>query len=184
MISKEKQFIKDFGDFKVLRLPYKKGNDKRQFSMYFFLPKAKDGLQNLIEMVTTSKSQLLYNKFALSHLEQVRVGDFRIPKFEISFGLETTDMMKELGVVRPFLPGGLTKMVDNGHDISVSNIFQKSFIKVDEEGTEAAAASAVCLTRCIPPTLDFVADHPFLFLIREDLTGTILFVGQVLNPLD
>ncbi|KAK2440428.1 hypothetical protein P8452_19529 [Trifolium repens] len=182
MISKEMQFIKDFGDFKVLRLPYKKGNDKRQFSMYFFLPKAKDGLEALIEMVT-SKSELLCNKFALNYLEEVRVGDFRIPKFDISFGLETSDMMKELGVVLPFSPGGLTKIVDDGHDIYVSNIFHKSFIKVDEEGTEAAAASAVCFTRCIPPTLDFVADHPFLFLIREDWSGAIVFVGQVLNPL-
>jgi serpin B len=73
--------------------------------------------------------------------------------------------------------------VDDGHDIYVSNIFHKSFIKVDEEGTEAAAASVACFTRCIPPTLDFVADHPFLFLIREDWSGAIVFVGQVLNPL-
>jgi serpin B len=182
MISKEMQFIKDFGDFKVLRLPYKKGNDKRQFSMYFFLPKAKDGLEALIEMVT-SKSELLYNKFALNYLEEVRVGDFRIPKFDISFGLETSDMMKELGVVLPFSPGGLTKIVDDGDDIYVSNMFHKSFIKVDEEGTEAAAASVACFTRCMPPRLDFVADHPFLFLIREDFTGTIMFLGQVLNPL-
>jgi serpin B len=150
--------------------------------MYFFLPNAKDGLPALIENVA-SKSELLYNKFALSHLQKVRVGDFRIPKFDISFGLETTDMMKELGVVLPFFPGGLTKMVDNGHDLYVSNIFHKSFIKVDEEGTEAAAASAACMSKGMPPRLDFVADHPFLFLIREDFTGTIMFLGQVLNPL-
>jgi serpin B len=116
-------------------------------------------------------------------LEEVRVGDFRIPKFDISFGLETSDMMKELGVVLPFSPGGLTKMVDHGDDIYVSNIFHKSFIKVDEEGTEAAAASAVCFTRCMPRRLDFVADHPFLFLIGEVSTRTILFMGQMLNPL-
>ncbi|WJX31051.1 hypothetical protein P8452_19528 [Trifolium repens] len=182
MISKEMQLIRDFGDFKVLRLPYKNGNDKRQFSMYFFLPKAKDGLPALIEMVT-SKSELLYNEFALSYLQEVRVGDFRIPKFDISFGLETTDMMKELGVVLPFFPGGLTKMVDNGDDLYVSKMFHKSFIKVDEEGTEAAAASVACGSKGMPRRLDFVADHPFLFLIREDLTGTIMFLGQVLNPL-
>jgi serpin B len=121
----------------------------------------------------------------------VEVGDFRIPKFNISFGLETSDMLKELGVVLPFFGGGLTKMVDSSvsHELFVSNIFHKSFIEVNEEGTEAAAVSAVTIElQCAPmrgPTrMDFVADHPFLYLIRDDLTGTIIFVGQVLNPLD
>ncbi|PNX62821.1 serpin-ZX-like protein [Trifolium pratense] len=75
-------------------------------------------------------------------------------------------------------------------DLYVSNIFQKSFIEVNEEGTEAAAVATTCMATAMcgyvvepPPPIDFVADHPFLFLIREDLSGTILFVGQVLNPL-
>jgi serpin B len=69
--------------------------------------------------------------------------------------------------------------------LSVSNIFHKSFIEVNEEGAEAVAVSAaICCSKGIQTQLDFVADHPFLFLIREDWTGTILFVGQVLNPLD
>ncbi|PNX59245.1 serpin-ZX-like protein, partial [Trifolium pratense] len=89
--------------------------------------------------------------------KRVEVGDFRIPTFEISFGLEATNALKELGVVLPFAIGGLTKIADS--PISVANIVQKCFIKVNEEGTEAAAATA------------------------EDLSGTILFVGQVLNPL-
>jgi len=97
-------------------------------------------------------------------------------------------MLKELGVVLPFLPaGGFTKMADSslvGKSLSVSYIFHKPFIEVNEEGVEAAAATAAILSKgCIQPRLDFVADHPFLFLIREDLTGTIIFVGQVLNPL-
>jgi len=94
------------------------------------------------------------------------------------------------GVTLPFTHGGMTKMVDSpaDQDLVVSKIFQKSFIEVNEEGTEAAAFSDMRLTKCwdrsmsIPTRVDFVADHPFLFLIREDLTGTILFMGQVLNP--
>ncbi|MCI39253.1 serpin-ZX [Trifolium medium] len=77
-------------------------------------------------------------------------------------------------------------MVDSyeeGSDLAVSKIFHKCFIEVNEKGTEAAAASVAMITRCIPRGIDFIADHPFLFLIREDLTQTILFVGQVLNPL-
>ena len=93
--------------------------------------------------------------------------------------------MKELGVISPFSSGGLTKIVDSleGQDLSVSNIFHKSFIEVNEEGTEAVAANAGKVAKCIPRGIDFIADHPFLFLIREDSTQTILFAGQVLNPL-
>ena len=68
--------------------------------------------------------------------------------------------------------------------MSVSSIFHKSFVEVNEEGTEAAAASAETIElRSLSMPQDFVADHPFLFLIREDLTGVVLFVGHVVNPL-
>ncbi|XP_045825941.1 serpin-ZX [Trifolium pratense] len=182
MTSKKKQFIRAFDGFKVLGLPYKQGGDKRQFSMYIFLPDEKDGLSTLVEKVS-SESELLGHKLPLNKVE---VGDFQIPKFKISFGLETSDILKELGVALPFSGGGLTKMVDStmGQSLYVSDIFHKSFIEVNEEGTEAAAATAATvLLRGLPTRLDFVADHPFLFIIREDLTGTIIFVGQVLNPL-
>ncbi|XP_057427900.1 serpin-ZX-like isoform X2 [Lotus japonicus] len=189
MVSKEKQFISAFKDFKVLGLPYKHGKDERNFSMYIFLPHAKNGLSDLVELVT-SKSGFLESKLP-NH--KVEVGDFRIPKFKISFDFEASLLLKKLGVVLPFSQSDadLTKMVDspNGRgDLHVYEVFHKSFIEVNEEGTEAAAASACILkykgVRTPPTRLDFVADHPFMFLIREDLSGTILFIGQVLNPLD
>ncbi|MCH86031.1 serpin-ZX, partial [Trifolium medium] len=189
--TNKKQFVSAFDGFKVLRLPYeqgeelpyKQGEDERQFSMYFFLPDTKDGLLSLIEKVT-SESEFL--KLQLPD-DKVEVGDFMIPSFKISFGIETSDALKELGVILPFSPGGLTKMVNS--PIWVSNIFQKSFIEVNEKGTEAAAVTTIRCRECCLPTskpipIDFVADHPILFFIREDFTGTILFVGQVLNPLD
>ncbi|XP_057443049.1 serpin-ZX-like [Lotus japonicus] len=182
MVSKKKQFISTFKGFKVLGLPYKQGEDKRRFSMYIFLPNAKDGLPALVEQLT-SNAGFLESK--LPH-QKVEVGDFRIPKFKISFGFEAPFVLKELGVVLPFSSdANLRKMVDS--DLCVSNIFHKSFIEVNEEGTRAAAASAgIVSTRSWSPRptrVDFVADHPFLFVIREEMTGTILFTGQVLNPL-
>jgi len=101
-------------------------------------------------------------------------------------------MLKELGVVLPFSDGALTKMVDSriAQNLYVSNIFHKSFIEVNEEGTEAYGESYMGTSLCdspgdhTPPPINFVADHPFLFLIREDLSGTLLFIGQMLNPLD
>ncbi|KAL3655220.1 hypothetical protein CASFOL_001006 [Castilleja foliolosa] len=184
MTSKKKQYIRSFDDFKVLSLPYKQGDDKRKFSMYFFLPDAKDGLPALVEKVS-SKSEFIENHLPY---QQVKVGDFLVPKFKINFGFEASEVLKGQGLVLPFSGGGLTEMVDStvGQNLYVSSIFHKTFIEVNEEGTEAAAASAVVIKlRCLKneETLDFVADHPFLFVVREDMTGVVLFVGQVLNPL-
>lgn len=185
MISKKKQFVSSFDGFKVLGLPYKQGEDKRRFTMYFFLPDPKDGLPALVEKVGSESS------FLDRHLphQEIEVGDFRLPRFKISFGFEASNIMKGLGLVLPFsAEGDLTEMVDSqvGQNLYVSSMFHKSFIEVNEEGTEAAAASAAVISlRGLPinEKIDFVADHPFLFLIREDLTGSVLFIGHVLNPL-
>ncbi|KAL6982828.1 hypothetical protein U1Q18_016221 [Sarracenia purpurea var. burkii] len=187
MTSKKKQLVSAFDGFKVLRLPYKQGEDKRRFSMYFFLPDAKDGLPALWEKVSSE------SVFLDRHLpyQEVAVGDFWVPKFQISFGFEASEVLKGLGLVLPFsFPcEGLTEMVDSpvGRNLYVSSIFHKSFIEVIEEGTEAAAASAVVVNHGSSlwraNKIDFVADHPFLFIIREDMTNVVLFIGHLLNPL-
>jgi serpin B len=183
MTSKEDQFISSFDGFKVLRLPYKQGDDKRQFSLYVFLPDTKDGLLALIDNVT-SNSEFLGDMLPF---QKVKVGKFRIPKFNISIGIDIKKLLKKIGLDLPF-KGGLTKMVESEDELLVSDIVQKSFIEVNEEGTTAAAATAATMIpKCIslrkPTLVDFVADHPFLFMIRDDFNGTILFTGQVLNPL-
>ncbi|KAK3025217.1 hypothetical protein RJ639_044565 [Escallonia herrerae] len=180
MTSKKKQFVTAFDGFKVLGLPYKQGEDKRGFSLYFFLPDAKDGLLALVEKVGSEPG------FFERHIpnQQVEMGEFQIPKFKISYGFEASEVLKELGLVLPFSgEEGLTEMVDSpaGQNLYVSSIFHKSFIEVNEEGTEAAAASAgVIKLRSLQfsDKMDFVADHPFLFLIRENMTGVVLFIGQ------
>ncbi|CAI0558496.1 unnamed protein product [Linum tenue] len=160
MTSKKKQFVSQFDGFKVLALPYKQGEDKRRFSMYFFLPGVKDGLPALVEKAGSESG------FLNRHLPQqkVEVGEFRIPRFKISFGFEASNTLKGLGLVLPF-----------------SN---EAFIEVNEQGTEAGAASVgVIALRGLPAEkIDFVADHPFMFLIKEDLTGMVLFSGHIVDP--
>jgi serpin B len=185
MTSKKRQYISSFDGFKVLGLEYEQGEDERDFSFYLFLPNEKDGLPALIDKVA-SESKFLEHKLPCVKVE---VGKFLIPKFNISFGIETSELLKELGLVLPFSMGGLTKMAESpvSEELFVSNIIQKSFIEVNEEGTKAAAVIGATLrtfSPCRPKPIDFVADHPFLFFIREDFSGTILFSGQVLNPLD
>ncbi|XP_038970279.1 serpin-ZXA-like [Phoenix dactylifera] len=184
MTSKKTQFVSAHNGFKVLRLPYEQGEDRRQFSMYIFLPDAQDGLWSLAEKLSSESD------FLNLHLptQKVKLGDFKLPRFKISFGFEASEVLKDLGLALPFSGNGdLTEMVDSpvGHKLSVSSVFHKAFIEVTEEGTEAAAATAAVLMKCsaVRNPLDFVADHPFLFLIREDITGVVLFVGHVINPL-
>lgn len=184
MTSRQEQFVSAYDDFKVLRMPYKQGEDKRQFSMYIFLPEARDGLSNLAEKLSSESG------FLNHHIPQVKVQleTFKLPKFKISFGFEASEPLKTLGLVSPFGPDAdLTEMVDSavGKDFFVSSIHHKSFVEVNEEGTEAAAATAaVVMMRGFVPfqSLDFVADHPFLFVIREDMTGVVIFIGHLLNP--
>ncbi|KAM1787368.1 hypothetical protein ACFX11_037767 [Malus domestica] len=161
--------------------------------MCVFLPDEKDGLPTLVDRVSSKPG------FLDRHLprRKVKVGDFRIPKFNIAFGFEASTILKDLGLVLPFhvdpyKGGNLTEMVNSppGETPSISGILHKSFIEVNEEGTEAAAVTATgiiveALYPYHPPkTIDFVADHPFLFFLREETTGAVLFIGQVLNPLE
>ncbi|KAH9624634.1 hypothetical protein KSS87_000789 [Heliosperma pusillum] len=184
MTTNRRQFIRTCDGFKVLSLPYKQGEDKRKFSMYFLLPDEKDGLLALSEKVASQPD------FLDNHLpfRKVVVGDFRVPRFKISFGFIASTVLKSLGIKLAFSGGGLTEMVDSpeAENLYVSEIFHKAFIEVNEEGTEAAAAT-VSVTRisCVEVVQkdDFMADHPFMYLIREDATGVILFVGHLVNPL-
>ncbi|KAK9748342.1 hypothetical protein RND81_02G050900 [Saponaria officinalis] len=185
MTSKKKQYVSTSDGFKVLSLPYKQGEDKRWFSMYFLLPDAKDGLMALSEIVGSTPG------FLDDHVPhwKVEIGDFKVPKFKISFGFESSKVLKDFGVNSAFSGGGLTEMVDSpvAQNLGVSSIFHKSFIEVNEEGTEATAASATTVKACSyihHEKVDFVADRPFMFLIREDTTGVVLFTGHVVNPLE
>ena len=152
--------------------------------MHFFLPNAKDGLPNLIQKLN-SNPDLLYQRFEMT---KDKLTEFWIPKFKFSFEFEASDSMEKMGLTRPFHPfRELTEIIDcpcSSEKLFVSYIFHKAYIEVNEEGTEAAASTAVIFemqhSRYYP---SFVADHPFLFMIREETHGIVFFVGAVLNPL-
>nr|GFC86753.1 serine protease inhibitor (SERPIN) family protein [Tanacetum cinerariifolium] len=146
--------------------------------MCIFLPDEKDGLPSLIQKFSSQ------SEFLEHHIPRqlVKVGWFLIPKFKLSFEFKASKMMKELGLILPFSKGRrLTEMVNE--PLYVSQIFHKAFVEVNEEGTEAAAViGAVISVTSVKPRpyiVDFVADHPFMFVIREDTSGDVMFMGQV-----
>ncbi|XVF71313.1 hypothetical protein PTKIN_Ptkin12aG0027200 [Pterospermum kingtungense] len=172
-----------FDGYKILKLPYKNGQSTRKFAMHFFLPDAIDGFQKLVQMFKHNPGY--FNQRFYLALEDIT--DFWIPRFKFSFEFEASNTMKELGLNLPFdsIKSEITEMVDSPRRLYVDKMFHKSFIEVNEEGTEAAACTvAIAKPQCLRyPIPSFVADHPFMFMIKEETSGVVFFVGAVVNPL-
>ncbi|CAH9090167.1 unnamed protein product [Cuscuta epithymum] len=182
MSSSDEQYVKAFNDVKILKLPYRRGKDKsRQFSMYIILPNANDGLLHLMETITKNSGFLERH----APKKQVEVGEFRIPKFEVSFDFNVLSTLRELEV--EILGDDLREMVIHPlNSPCVSFIAHKCVVDVNERGTKAVAFTGMGCFGCsymrVKERIDFVADHPFAFFIREDVSGTVVFGGTVLNP--
>jgi serpin B len=108
-----------------------------------------------------------------------------LPKFEFTKDFNLSDALMSLGMTDAFDRGladfsGMT----GDKDLFIGNVIHKAFVAVDEEGTEAAAATAVVMEATGAPMQDvlFIVDRPFLFIIRDTVNGQILFVGRMLNP--
>jgi serpin B len=160
----------------VLEIPYVGGD----MSMVVVLPKAKDGLADLetkegIE-TWTGLLQGASTKVAL-----------KLPKFTFTAPLDLTRTLQGMGMRRAFDPkaadfSGITRE----EPLFIGAVIHKAFVAVDEHGTEAAAATAVAMRAGSAPRpeepVPFVADHPFLFLVRHRPTGAVLFLGRVADP--
>uniref|UniRef100_B9N6P5 Serpin domain-containing protein n=1 Tax=Populus trichocarpa TaxID=3694 RepID=B9N6P5_POPTR len=167
-VGYEDNICRSFEGHEILKLPYGSCLGTRQFSMYFFLPEKNDGLPDLVKMFD-SKPGFFNQEFELRKVE--------LPKF--CFEFEAKETMKEMGLDRPFKPGELTKMVDSpdSEDLCLYKLFQKSRIEVKEKGTEAAATTVAIIRQqqARYPNPSFVADHPFMFMTREE---THLLAGK------
>ncbi|KAK4426276.1 Serpin-ZXA [Sesamum alatum] len=181
----EKHLYGDNNEYKILQIPYQNGQDTRKFSMYFFLPEKTDGLQNLLQKFH-SNPEFFSQDFDLREEE---LTEFWVPRFKFSYEFEASRIVRNLGLDLPFTNlAEFNEMVDSpcSNRLCVSKIFHKSFIEVNEEGTEAAASTAATfvLFSATFPTASFLADHPFMFMVREETSKVVFFTGAVLNPLE
>ena len=167
---------------KALELPYRES----RLSMLLLLPDAPEALPALEESLTPEKLDALVLALAPEH---VRVA---LPRFEVKplASVPLGAILKAMGMTLAFDRQradftGIANPPDPCDRLHVSEVFQKAFVKADEKGTEAAAATAasyVRLGRSPAAQAEFKADHPFLFFIRDNATGLIVFMGRVADP--
>jgi serpin B len=122
----------------------------------------------------------------LANLEPKRVS-LTMPKFSFDSKYDLAGTLSGMGMPDAFTSGVADfSGMDGTLDLFISDVFHKAFVAVDEKGTEAAAATAVImeLSSAVMQDVVLTVDRPFIFLIRERQTGTILFLGRVLNPLE
>ena len=164
-------------EIQVLELPYT-GDD---LSMVILLPKDND-LSSIISTMDNSKYSEL-----ISSLSEENV-DIYLPKFKIETSYSLKNYLKELGMSKSFTSDADFSGITGAKDLFIDEVLHKAFIDVNEEGTEAAAATAVVMkltsTADGPTRFIFNCDHPFIYIIQHKETGTILFMGVVSNPLE
>jgi serine protease inhibitor len=165
----------EFSGAKLLELPYA----GKQLSMIFILPNEALQLSKLEDELTSANLQSW-----LSGIKEQFV-EVNLPKFKVIRG--THDLIQPLttlGMKKAFQAGAADfSGIDGTKHLSIGLLLHKAFVEINEEGTEAAASTAAAMTLTgVPRSFTFRADHPFLFVIRDNITGSILFIGRILDP--
>jgi len=158
--------------FQAVELPYVGGDT----SMVLFIPD--EG--NFSAFESEIDSELLSTGIDMMGVQNVML---TMPRFEYTSEMNLSDKLMAMGMERAFIEADFSGM-DGSFDLAISDVLHKAFVSVDEEGTEAAAATAVVMraTAMLDPGVELTIDRPFIYVIRDRETGTILFMGRVLNP--
>ncbi|XP_071409484.1 heterochromatin-associated protein MENT-like [Pithys albifrons albifrons] len=169
-------------NFKMIELPYV----KRELSMFILLP---DDIKDNTTGLEQLERQLTYEKLSEwtdSKKKTTTLVDLYLPKFKMEERYDISENLIRMGMRSAFSPSADFSGMTEKSDLQISKVFHKSFVAVDEKGTEAAAATAVIieLSASAGHVLNFKVDHPFLFFIRHNKSKSILFFGRFCSPLE
>lgn len=160
-------------DFQAVDLPYGDG----YFSMTIILPADDKNVDNIIEQLDSENFNGWINSF------EKKEGTVQLPKFKLEYKYELNDVLKALGMEIAFSgKADFTNMYKPG-GIAISNVKHKTFVKVDEEGTEAAAVTSVEIGTTSNNGFVMRIDKPFIIIIRESNSGSLLFMGKIIEPI-
>ncbi|HVT40565.1 MAG TPA: serpin family protein [Gemmatimonadaceae bacterium] len=163
-------------NYQAADLPY--GNSA--FTMTVLLPRAGTDLEAVAASLTPAAWQGLTSSLSTTHV------DLSLPKLKLSYERKLNDDLKALGMVAPFSPNGadFTQMAAAplGNQLFIEFVKQNSFVDVNEEGTEAAAVTTVGISLTSAPVYKVMrVDRPYIFVLRERLSGTVLFMGKIVK---
>ena len=165
-------------EFQAVSLPYGDG----QIAMYIFLPSVDSDLNTFLESLNIENWEEWISQFS-----EQKVG-VHIPKFKLEYKIELNQTLKNLGMEIAFnrSQADFSRMVSPDTALTgnlyISKVDHKTFVEVNEEGTEAAAVTGIGISVTSSPP-QFTVNRPFFFAIRDNETGTILFMGTVVDPL-
>lgn len=162
----------------ILELPY--GQDG-SLSMLIVLPKTADGFEELEKKLSSKKLETWIGSL------RSRTVEVRLPKFKMTAEFSLKPLLESMGMPLAFSDQANFSRISTQEPLKISAVIHKAFVDLNEEGTEAAAATAVLMmpTAAAPDRekpIEFRADHPFVFLIRHRKTQSILFMGRLMNP--
>lgn len=159
--------------FQAVDLPY----GDSAFTMTVVLPKAGSSVESLAASLDASVLQSLASGFHAAEIELF------LPKVKLSFTRDLIPDLQELGMSVPFTDhADFTRMSSLGHQLYISQVRHKTFVDINEEGTEAAAVTSTGISvTSVPVYTTMRVDRPFVFVIRERLSGTVLFIGKVVS---
>jgi serine protease inhibitor len=162
-------------DFQAVSLPY--GKDGK-VSFYVFLPKEKSNLETFTKTLNAENWEKWMNQFSS------RDGSVSLPRFKMDYEIELKDALTALGMGEAFT--NKANFSGIGKNLAISEVKHKTFVEVNEEGTEAAAVTSVGITVTSavvkPEPFKMVINRPFFTCIRDNQTGSILFMGSIVNP--
>ena len=177
----------DLEKLQILELPYK----GEKISMLILLPKQREDYdfetgERIISDYTIENIELSAEKLKeyKNQMKETKLDSISLPKFEFDTKYFMKDTLSALGMPMAFTwPGADFSGMDGSNNLYISEVIHQAYVKVDEKGTEAAAATAVIgkFGTAMPRNV-FIADHPFIFIIQEKETGNILFMGRVTDP--
>ncbi len=165
-------------EFQAIRLPYGEGN----IGFYVFLPREESSLAQFYDRLDVQAWSEWIDRM------RSRRGSISLPRFELEYDIELKDTLAALGMEIAFTPdrANFSKMHAPPPSLAISQVKHKTFVEVNEEGTEAAAATSVGITATSAQEpqepFNMTIDRPFFCAIRDDRTGAILFIGSIINP--
>jgi serine protease inhibitor len=178
---------KDFRSFRAIELPYITGKTSYEnvndLSMIIFLPESNRGLSKLENILNQQNISQWIHELMKKSFNPVKV---QLPKFTSTLEFELSTILSDMGMPSAFGDGADFSGIFEKKDVFINRVVHKTYIDINEEGTEAAAVTEEEFTLGgpvrEPQIIKFYADHPFVFLVLDNKSGSILFVGRVTDP--